>query len=154
MTSRMPVTVETASMRLLDKLCEIERECFKEEAFSRRQISSLLEDYNSISLVAVENEAIVGFIIGMIYFKRNALDGHILTIDVLPQHQRKGIGLKLMQEIEKIFIEKNVKTCHLEAREDNIEALRLYEKAGYKKVEKLKNYYGKADGLYFCKALL
>lgn len=153
MTSRMPVTVETASMRLLDRLYEIERECFKEEAFSRRQIASLVEDYNSIGLVAVENEKIVGFIIGMICVKRSASDGHILTIDVLPQHQRKGIGMKLLQEIEKIFIEKNVKTCHLEAREDNVEALRLYEKAGYKKIGKLKNYYGKVDGLYLCKPL-
>lgn len=153
MTSRMPVTVETASMRLLDRLYEIERECFKEEAFSRRQIASLLEDYNSIGLVAVENEKIVGFIIGMICVKRSASDGHILTIDVLPQHQRKGIGMKLLQEIEKIFIEKNVKTCHLEAREDNVEALRLYEKAGYKKIGKLRNYYGEADGLYLCKPL-
>jgi ribosomal-protein-alanine acetyltransferase len=150
----MAIIIETASMQHLDRLCEIERECFKEEAFSRQQIANLIGDYNSISLIAVESGRIVGFIIGMIYAKRSALDGHILTIDVSPHFQRKGIGLKLLQAIESIFAEKDVKTCHLEVREDNTEALRLYEKAGYEQIGKLKNYYGKADGLYLCKSLI
>ena len=40
-----------------------------------------------------------------------------------------------------------------EVREDNIKALSLYEKAGYQTIGKLKNYYGKADGLYLSKNL-
>lgn len=149
----MTVTIVTASMRHLDRLCEIERECFKEEAFSRQQIANLLGEYNSISLVAVEEGRIVGFIIGSICVQRNASDGHVLTIDVSPQYQRKGLGLKLLREIEKIFIEREVKKCHLEVREDNVKALMLYEKSGFKRIGKLKNYYGKSDGLYLCKSL-
>lgn len=149
----MAISVETASMRHLDRLCEIEKECFREEAFSRQQIANLLAEYNSISLVAVENNRVVGFVIGALCVDRNALDGHVLTIDVSQSHQRKGVGLKLLREIEKIFINKNVKTCHLEVREDNIKALGLYEKIGYKRIGKLENYYGKADGLYLRKIL-
>jgi ribosomal-protein-alanine N-acetyltransferase len=149
----MTIVIETASTQHLERLYEIENECFKEDAFSRLQIASLLRDYNSIGLVAIENNRIVGFVIGMIDVKRNALDGHILTIDVSPQYQRKGIGLKLLQAIEKIFMERDVKRCYLEAREDNIKALGLYERSGYKKIGKLKNYYREADGLYLCKNL-
>jgi ribosomal protein S18 acetylase RimI-like enzyme len=58
-----------------------------------------------------------------------------------------------LQEIEKIFKEKGVKACRLEVREDNIAALRLYQKSGYKKVAKLKNYYGNAHGIYLQKDL-
>jgi ribosomal-protein-alanine N-acetyltransferase len=149
----MTITVETASLRHLNRLYEIERECFGEEAFSQHQIATLIRDYNSISLVAVENNIIIGFILGAIYFQRNALDGHVLTIDISPPNRRRGVGSRLLKEIERIFSEKNVKTCHLEVKEDNVEAIKLYEKAGYKKIAKLKNYYGRTDGLYLCKSL-
>lgn len=140
-------------MRHLDRLCEIERDCFKEEAFSRQQIANLLMDYNTISLIAIEKSNIIGFIIGTIIFERKALDGHVLTIDVTSPSQRRGVGQKLLQEIEKIFAERDIKTCHLEVKEGNIKALSLYKNAGYQTIGKLKNYYGKADGLYLRKNL-
>ena len=149
----MSVTIEDASIRHLDRLYEIEMECFEREAFTKQQIAHLLTDYNSVSLVAKVNGKIVGFIIGMIYLERNSLTGHILTIDISPIHRRKGTAQKLLQEIEKIFTEKGVKACRLEVREDNIAALRLYQKFGYKKVAKLKNYYGNAHGIYLKKDL-
>ena len=149
----MPITIEDASIRHLDKLYEIEMECFEREAFTKQQIAHLLTDYNSVSLVAKVNSEIIGFIIGIIYLERNSPTGHILTIDISPIHRRKGIAQKLLQEIEKIFKEKGVKACRLEVREDNIAALRLYQKFGYKKVAKLKNYYGNAHGIYLKKDL-
>ena len=149
----MSVTIEDASIRHLDRLYEIEMECFEREAFTKQQIAHLLTDYNSVSLVAKVNGEIVGFIIGMIYLERNSLTGHILTIDISLIHRRKGSAQKLLREIEKIFTEKGVKACRLEVREDNIAALRLYQKFGYKKVAKLKNYYGNAHGIYLKKDL-
>ena len=149
----MSVTIEDASIRHLDRLYEIEIECFEREAFTKQQIAHLLTDYNSVSLVAKVNGEIVGFIIGMIYLERNSLTAHILTIDVSLIRRRKGTAQKLLLEIEKIFTEKGVKACRLEVREDNIAALRLYQKFGYKKVAKLKNYYGNAHGIYLKKDL-
>ena len=149
----MPVIIEDASIRYLDRIYEIEMECFEREAFTKQQIAHLLTNYNSVSLVAKVNGEIIGFIIGMIYLERNSLTGHILTIDISRIHRRKGIAQKLLHEIEKIFKEKGVKACRLEVREDNIAALRLYQKFGYKKVAKLKNYYGNAHGIYLKKDL-
>ncbi len=149
----MSITIEDASIRHLARLYEIEMECFDREAFTKQQIARLLTDYNSVSLVAKANGEIIGFIIGTIYPERNSLTGHILTIDISPIHRRKGTAHKLLQETEKIFKEKGVKACHLEVREDNIAALRLYQKFGYKKVAKLKNYYGNVHGIYLKKDL-
>jgi ribosomal-protein-alanine acetyltransferase len=148
----MTLIIEIASVHHLDTLYEIEKECFQAEAFSRHQIASLLSDYNSIGLVAKENQQIAGFIIGTTYFERNTLTGHILTIDVKPAERQKGIGARLLKEIERIFKEKNVKTCRLEVREDNLPALNLYQKLGYKKIERLQHYYGDTNGLYLCKS--
>jgi len=149
----MTYKIENASIQDLDKLYKIEIECFSNEAFSKQQIASLLTNYNALSLVAKIDNEIVGFIIGMIYIERNSLVGHILTVDVSPKHRRKGIAQRLLQEIEKIFAEKNVRTCHLEVREDNIAALKLYEKLGYRKISRLDRYYGDAHGIYLKKNL-
>lgn len=145
--------MEDASIQHLDTLYKIETMCFKNEAFTKQQILNLLTAYNCISLIAKVNGEIVGFIIGAIYTEKNLQIGHILTIDVSPNYQRKGIAQKLLQEIEKIFKEKNVKTCQLEVREDNLAALRLYEKFGYKKVAVLKGYYEDAHGIRLKKSL-
>jgi ribosomal-protein-alanine acetyltransferase len=149
----MAITIEDASIRQLDRLYEIETECFEKEAFSKQQIAHLLTDYNSVSLAAKLDSQIVGFITGAMHIERSALVGHILTIDVLPLHRRKGIAQKLLGEIERIFKEKGVKTCRLEVREDNVAALRLYQKLGYRKIAKLKGYYGNAHGIYLRKDL-
>jgi ribosomal-protein-alanine acetyltransferase len=147
------VTVEDASVKFLDRLYEIERECFIEEAFSKKQIAQLLTDYNSISLIARENGEIAGFIVGVVYPDRKAVNGHILTIDVSPLHRRKGIGRMLLQEMERIFAQKGVQVCLLEVREDNAAAISLYRKLGYKEMGRLENYYGNAHGIYLKKVL-
>jgi len=149
----MGFTIESASIRHLDRLYTIEKECFDKEAFTKQQIASLLSDYNSISLIAKISSEIVGFIIGMAYYERNMPVGHILTIDVALAYRKRGIAQKLLQGIEKIFREKGLRAVHLEVREDNIAALRLYQKLGYKKIAKLENYYGNAHGIYLKKDL-
>jgi len=149
----MTVTIEDASTRYLDKLYEVEKECFEKEAFTKQQIAYLLTDYNSISLVAKLNDEVVGFIIGRIYVERKSLAAHILTIDVSPPYRRRGIATRLLQEIERIFKEKGVGICHLEVREDNVAALSLYHKSGYKLIGRLKNYYEHAHGMYLRKVL-
>jgi len=149
----MAVTISDASIRYLDRLYAIEKECFDKEAFTRQQIAALLTDYNSISLIAKKNSEIVGFIIGTIHVEKNTLAGHILTIDVTLTHRIKGIAQLLLREIEKIFKEKDVKTCRLEVRENNAAALALYQKLGYSKIAKLENYYRNAHGIYLRKDL-
>jgi ribosomal-protein-alanine acetyltransferase len=149
----MEVKIEDASVRFLDKLYEIEKQCFEREAFTKQQIAYLLTDYNAIGLAARVNGEIAGFIIGRIDIGRSTPFGHILTVDIEPSHRRKGIAQKLLREIEVIFKERGIKECRLEVREDNVAASNLYQKLGYRKVGKLEKYYGDAHGLYLKKDL-
>jgi ribosomal-protein-alanine acetyltransferase len=149
----MEVKIEDASIRLLDKYYEIEKQCFKKEAFTKQQIAYLLTDYNAIALAARVDSEIAGFIIGRIGIVRNTLFGHILTVNIAPAYRRKGIAEKFLREIEAIFKEKGAKECRLEVREDNFAATSLYQKLGYKKVGKLEKYYGDAHGLCLKKTL-
>ena len=149
----MLAVLEDASSKDLGRLYEIEKECFNEEAFTKEQISQLLDDYNTVSLIARVQDEIAGFVIGMIHIERSTLRGHILTIDVGSAYRRKGIGTLLMDEIESIFRQKGVKASFLEVREDNTSAINLYLKLGYMIMGKLDNYYGKIHGIYLKKTL-
>lgn len=147
------ITVEDASIRLLDKLYEIEKKCFNQEAFSKQQIACLLSDYNSLSFVAKVNNQIAGFIIAQIDIDNNQLFGHIITIEVNSQFRRKGIAKRLLNEVETIVKLKGIEECRLEVRENNTDALNLYGRLGYKIVAKLENYYPTGHGLYLKKNL-
>ncbi len=149
----MEITVETATIKMLNVLYEIEKQSFKEEAFSKLQISYLLMDNNGVSLAAKVGGEVAGFIIGRIDFVRNRPVGHVMTIDVSQVYRRQGIGQRLMVELEGIFKQKGATECRLEVRENNVAALGLYQKLGYHQVGVLENYYGRAHGLYLMKNL-
>ncbi|MBT0158560.1 ribosomal protein S18-alanine N-acetyltransferase [Candidatus Bathyarchaeota archaeon A05DMB-2] len=149
----MEITIEDLSIRMLDKLYEIEKQCFEKEAFTKQQIAYLVGDYNSIGLATRADGEIVGFAIARVDIRRNMRFGHILTVDVVPAYRRKGIARKLLTQIENILKQKGASECRLEVRENNTAALSLYQKLGYKKVGKLERYYGDAHGLYLRKIL-
>jgi ribosomal-protein-alanine N-acetyltransferase len=149
----MEIKIEDASVRFLNRFYEIEKKCFGREAFTERQIAYLLTDYNAVGLAARVNDELVGFVIGRVDVARNVPFGHILTLDIEPLCRRMGIAQRLLHEIEDIFKGKGIKECRLEVREDNVAALNLYLKFGYRKVGKLEKYYDDAHGLYLRKTL-
>jgi len=149
----MEVKIEAATITLLDKLCEIEEQCFEQEAFTKRQISYLLTDYNAIALMAKTDNDIAGFIITQLEVEENTEFGHIITINVAPKYRRQGTATKLLNEIENLLKQKGLTQCRLEVREDNKHAIKLYQKLGYQTVGILENYYGKKHGLYLKKFL-
>jgi len=151
----LPITVRRTTIGDLETLDKIERECFTLEAFTKQQMAFLLENPHNISLAAWENNEIAGFIIGLLQDFNETRIGRVYTLDVAVKHRRKGIGLKLLNELEQVFIEKGVKNCYLEARTDNVAARELYRKHGYTEVKQLKDYYSKGiHGVLLVKKLL
>jgi ribosomal-protein-alanine N-acetyltransferase len=149
----MEVKIETASITLLDKFFKIEEQCFEQEAFTKRQISYLLTDYNTIALMAKTDNDIAGFIIAQVEVEENTEFGHIITINVAPSYRRQGTATKLLHEIETLLKKKGITQCRLEVREDNKHAIKLYQKLGYHTIGILENYYGKKHGLFLKKIL-
>ena len=149
----MSITIQRATINSLEALYQIERECFTAEAFSKEHIAYLLENSNAVSLVAKINNAIAGFVIGLIHRHDEKITGRVYTLDVAVKYRRKGVGLKLLDEIERNFAERGAKICRLEARRDNVAALELYRKNGYVEVKELKDYYEGAHGVRLEKKL-
>ena len=149
----MSITIQRATINDLETLYQIETECFTIEAFDKQHIAYLLENPNAVSLVAQINNAIAGFIIGLIHRHDEKITGRVYTLDVAVKYRRKGVGLKLLGEIERNFVKREVEICYLEVRKDNVAALELYRKHGYVEMEELKRYYKGAHGIRLKKKL-
>jgi ribosomal-protein-alanine N-acetyltransferase len=149
----MEIRIEDASLRYLDKLYEIEQQCFTEEAFTKRQIAYLLTDYNAVGLIAKVNNEISGFIIVQEETEEDTAYGHIITLNVAPAFRRKGVAKKLLAEVESILKSRGIMQIRLEVRHNNQAAIKLYLHLGFKEMGKLEKYYGKEHGLYLQKNL-
>ena len=149
----MSLTIQRATISDLKALHQIERECFTKEAFSKLDLTYLLESSNAISLVAQINNAIAGFVIGSVHRHDKKMAGRVYTLDVAVKYRRKGVGLRLLDEIERIFVKRGARICYLEARKDNMAALELYRNNCYVEIEELKHYYNGVHGVRLEKKL-
>lgn len=78
---------------------------------------------------------------------------HILSIDVEPSFQRKGLGSSLLSSLLSSARGMGKKRCVLEVSPYNASALRLYEKFGFKTQGRIKGYYPSSDALIMEKDL-
>jgi ribosomal-protein-alanine N-acetyltransferase len=117
----------------------------------------ILQQNPSLFLVATCKEKIIGYIVGEIRIKGNGNNpkniGHILNFSVKPKFQGRGVGTLLLDELEKRFLKKGVKSAYLEVRESNKRAQYIYIKKGYQFLRTAKNYYYDEDGIIFTKRL-
>ena len=89
-------------------------------------------------IVANLNHKIIGFLIGV---KINNQKTKILMISVSPQYQKQKIGTKLLGEFIKRIQKEKINLIELEVRIDNYKAIQFYEKHGFKKIIKIKEFY-------------
>ena len=68
-------------------------------------------------------------------------EGDILNVAVSPDRQREGIGYFLVDSMLKMAEMIGIHIVHLEVREGNGTARRLYERLGFKEDGLRKNYY-------------
>ena len=73
-------------------------------------------------------------------------DVHITNIVTAKKYRRKKIGSVLLENLIKLAsLEKNISLITLEVNSNNIPAIKLYEKYGFKNVGIRKKYYNNTD---------
>ena len=141
----------------LDRLIEIDHSCFVEGiAYPEEEMLHYLNRRTAITLVAVDGEAIKGFVIADRSRARRAARplGHIITIDVVPEEQKNGIGGLLLNSVEQELKQAECGYVSLEVAVDNEKAMRFYKKHGYSVLKVLPRYYlNSVDGLLMGKRL-
>lgn len=138
-------------------LMEIDHACFVEGiAYPEDEMRYFLDRRSAITLVAENDGNIQGFVIADRFRSRRGDHsmGRIITIDVVPQSQKSGVGSLLLNEIEEQLKRVECDYVSLEVAVDNQMAMRFYKKHGYSVLKVLPRYYlNSIDGLLMGKKL-
>jgi [ribosomal protein S18]-alanine N-acetyltransferase len=125
------------------------------EHYSDYFYESLLAELPEAFLVAEVERKLVGYIMckieyGFSNFKKLGFvkKGHVVSVAVLLEHRKKGIGRALIEEAIAGVKLKKSDELYLEVRCSNTEAIRLYEKLGFVIKQRLKAYYRDGEDAY------
>jgi ribosomal-protein-alanine N-acetyltransferase len=92
----------------------------------------------SYCLLAETGGSVAGFILAELAPD----EGHIITLDVLEEYRRQGIGSLLLATAENEAAARGVKRMVLETATTNKAAIALWKKHGYREAETIESYYG------------
>jgi ribosomal-protein-alanine N-acetyltransferase len=122
-----------------ETLYRIDRVCFPEGiAYGRFEMKVYLRTQGSYCLLAETGGNVAGFILAELAPD----EGHIITLDVLEEYRRQGIGSILLEAAEKEAASRGVKRMVLETATTNKAAIALWKKHGYRETEVIESYYG------------
>ena len=124
---------------LSEKFAKIHSQSFNEKnlKYSSEFILSLLKN-PSISYIYKENK-------GFCIFSCNEKEAEIITMAIIPKYQNQGIGFLILTELEGILSEISCNKVFLEVASNNLIAIHLYDKLGFKSFGIRKNYYSVSE---------
>lgn len=105
---------------------------------------------NGRSTAEIGNSGILGFIMA----ESRRRTGHIITIDVVADARRTGVGSALLQAAEENLLRAGATTVALETPVNNAAAIRFYKSEGYFLEKTVSGYYSnQMDALVMTKYL-
>ena len=110
--------------------------CFS-DPWSQNSVASELNNPLSLWLVAVEEDAVVGYVGSQTVMGETDM----MNVAVHPDHRRRGIAEMLVTALSHDLKERDNVCLTLEVRASNMPAIGLYEKLGFVQVGMRKNYY-------------
>jgi len=133
-----------------DTLWRIDQACFDPQlAYSRPELAFYIRRPRSFTLVA-EAVGILGFIVA----ETRRKSGHIITIDVVAEARRTGVGSALLRAAEEQLLRAGSVAVALETPVNNEAAIRFYKQRGYFVRNTVAGYYsGQLDALVMTKEL-
>jgi ribosomal protein S18 acetylase RimI-like enzyme len=134
-----------------DTLYEIDQACYPADiAYSKRDLRAYLRFSGAECVVAEALNTVAGFCISANQDGR----GYIVTIDVLQQFRRTGMGSALLREVERRLAANGVREIRLETATDNESAVAFWQKHGYRSLGIRKDYYPGRDAFAMSKTIL
>ena len=135
----------------LDALLELES-LFPGDTLSRRSFKHFLSKGHADIFVFEETGKVIAD--AVILYRKGFKSARLYSLVVHPDARSKGVASQLIQHCESAVKAKNCVSLRLELREDNLQALRLYEKLGFKRIDYVSDYYeDHTAALRMCKDL-
>ena len=137
------ITYRDAMALDLPVLVSMEKILFADSPWSMGQFK---EEFKGVPrthffTVAVDgNNQIIGYAAVMV--AAPGVEADVLTVGVLPEYRKAGIGTAFMEALENWASDKESNAMMLEVGVDNASAIALYESLGYSKISVRQNYYG------------
>jgi ribosomal protein S18 acetylase RimI-like enzyme/predicted double-glycine peptidase len=123
----------------LDILVELEEQSFPGDRISRSSYRRLLKSDTALVLVEDEDGEVRGS--AVLLFRQGLAAARLYSIATVPRYRGKGIGRKLVDACLEHVVERDCLFLRLEVREDNEEAIAMYERRGFKYVGRNGDYY-------------
>ena len=136
----MMTAVEMRRLRSgdLDAIERIERRCYP-TPWSRSMFAGELAKASSICLGACEAER--GRLVAYLIVSRYVDAWHVMNVAVHPHHRRRGIAVRLLDELFKLTAGDAKRGYTLEVRVSNAAAIALYERIGFQPTGVRRAYY-------------
>ena len=114
----------------IEQIFNLEKEIFKNSAFSKSYLNTLIKGDNSFIYVYLIDDKVCGYLMIL-----DSIDVYeILAIATIEEYRNKGIAQELLAKIR-------IKNIFLEVRESNQTAINFYKKNKFKEISIRKNYY-------------
>lgn len=134
-----PVQLRDATLQDLEALVLLEDASFDSDRMSRRSFRRFLLSPADHLLVAESNGGLLGYI--LILRHRGTRLARLYSICVDASARGRGIAEALIGAGERIVREHGCAHLRLEVRRDNLPAIRLYQKLGYRQFDTIPGYY-------------
>ena len=140
--------INTVSVKDLDMIFRLESNTFKKDAFFKNSILNLIVNNTFFfKLINDDNSnEIVGFII-IIQDREDRVN--LINLLIRKQYQNKGYGSHLLKyTLNRIKEMNNIEVIVLNVNSKNEVAIFLYQKFGFRIVQKIENYYRQKKSAY------
>ena len=105
--------------------------------WSEQEVEGMLLDRNVIAQRALSGRGLAGFIMS----RQAADEAEILSIAVARAGQGRGLARRLLDLHLRRLAGLGTRAVFLEVEQNNIPAIKLYERAGFREVSRRPNYY-------------
>jgi len=140
----MTVTIRPVAPGDVDTILTLEAELFGSDAWSPEVVAAELGHPASHYVVLADGEQIVGY--GGLRSPGPGLPGDIQTLAIHPDYRGVGWGRKMLVHLLDIAAARQVPEVFLEVRADNEAARHLYERCGFREIDRRPGYY-QPDGV-------
>src|ERR1035441_221008 len=148
----MPAQYEVRRMRMvdLDRILEIERASFGDEAYDRNLFAEFFRQCGELFLVVERDSKVLGYMVTCI----RGQQAELVSVAVDPAARGRGAASALMESTLRRLRRRGIARIGLMVRVTNDKARAFYERYGFKKVRKAPRYYEDgADGWRMAKNL-
>jgi ribosomal-protein-alanine N-acetyltransferase len=135
------MSIEPAAMRDAPRLSELHRASFH-RGWGKGEFEDMLAASSVLAHRLLSGRQVVGFIISRIA----ADEAEILSVAIASNQRGRGLSRNLVGQHLGYLLGHGVQRVFLEVEENNMPAVKLYQRAGFRVVGKREQYYSDASG--------